>query len=78
MLPRIVIRTTGRDLPEAARQVIASIWCGAECGNWPAKTADECTFCPRRNIAYDHLDPIQRAQLRATRPDLCPKEEGDE
>ena len=23
--------------------------CGPNCGNWPAKTGDECTFCPERN-----------------------------
>ena len=23
--------------------------CNASCGNWPATTADECTFCPYRN-----------------------------
>jgi len=24
----------------------AIISCNQTCGNWPAKTADECTFCP--------------------------------
>ena len=32
------------------------IWCGPKCGNWPAKTADECTFCKRRNIPSPQVE----------------------
>ncbi len=29
-------------------ELIAQCYCDSSCGNWPAKTADECTFCRLR------------------------------